>query len=743
MKAVLDDIVAQLNLCATLMSDADLLREQAHVVAAQFRVAASRIEQLKAYLKKPSKGVSPEKPWFDDTILDGIDALVDVTLRRHMLPLGKGFEFPKIFEKELKIDSLAKAGAPGHGENLLKREIKETNCMGAMILLYYFLYWHAVLILFNHDAHPMCYMEHLQEDEDELSALVKKALEKLPRGNRLLEHRGLGQLLASSNDVQTELKNRSDKEGSGLYSTNEINSDMGINSRVSFAVHVWRRVLKDDFTFGNSDNHRNIAADINGLLGFCIGNRINLFGGVISTFELQDDIDKWNDMDRILQVQSTTEHQSANTYTQYAYRLADVLKNAPYSLNLKAFQDKARVTAVHDYGSVPLMVDITKSFIGLARVIKYIHTKNDCMISIAQMISAQCEQFDETTKTKLHATKSRKDRTKFHSEKFIQFTPNWRRNVCEVSNIFTTNGAMCVNARCVVDDLGGYYWGAQPCDLIQHNHQYLAFPSVETDLQQNESMTGAFQALYPDDDSMNVLQFALTHLISIHRNSLFVSLTCQSLLKFTDTLSLLWRTNTVVIPTERILRPLPKLAGTNGRRLNGTKVSFGLSDAELGSIGDGDRDQTINTSISSLRKLLQLELTVLHNRVEQARTAQFRKYPGISWPVKYKTNSSGNVVEHDNFTQFDPIHEIPRTTPSVAESADSVARAFEGMSNSALFGPAFERFLNRPGRPTVMAVPPPQRQPATGSDTAAAAESSQPGAAAGSGAPTATGIGES
>jgi len=133
MKAVLDDIVAQLKLCATLMSDAELLREQAHVVAAQFRVAASRIEQLKAYLKKPSKGVSPDKPWFDEAILDGVGGLVDVTLRRHMLPLGKGFEFPKVFEKELKKTSFAKEGAPGFGENILKREIKETNCMGAMI----------------------------------------------------------------------------------------------------------------------------------------------------------------------------------------------------------------------------------------------------------------------------------------------------------------------------------------------------------------------------------------------------------------------------------------------------------------------------------------------------------------------------------------------------------------------------------------------------------------------------------
>jgi hypothetical protein len=694
MKAVLDDIVAQLKLCAALMSDAELLREQAHVVAAQFRVAASRIEQLKAYLKKPSKGVSPDKPWFDEAILDGVGGLVDVTLRRHMLPLGKGFEFPKVFEKELKRNSLAKVDTPAHGEHLLKREIKETNCMGAVILLYYFLYWHVVLILFNYHNHPMCYADHMQEEEEGLTQFVQKALRKLPRGKMLLEHRILTGILSSTASTgPDELKTRTDFNLNGLYSNDEVRSDTKLNTRVSFAVDIWRGVLKDEFCFDEStENSKVKSSEIHALLGFCIGNRLDMFGGVLSTFELQDDIDKWNDMDRILQVQSTTEDPSAGTYAQYAYRLANVLKSLPYSTSQDAFRDKAYIAAVHDYGSVVLMTDIAKSFISLARVVKQLLTEYNpgkVTSKIGQMIAVLCNQYDDATIKKLKNTDTRKDKTKYHMQKFVQFTPNWRRNACNVSDTFFRG--MYVFGKCVVDDLGGYYWGAQPCDLIQHNHAYLACPSVEKDLQGNTTITGAFQALYPNDANFSAYFFAYLHLIFLHKNSLFISLTCQSLLKFTETLNLLWRNNPVSFNTSEVLRPLPKKAASNGLRLYGNKIAYNIVAEQIETLPEGDADEDTNTSITSLRKLLQLELTVLHNRVEQAKTAQFQKYPGISWPIRFKAKPTLEAVaiEADNFAQFNPIHDIPRTIPSLAESADGVARAVHKMSTSAVFNRDF------------------------------------------------------
>ena len=53
-----------------------------------------------------------------------------------MMLLQRMYTFPKIFQEglELYVEGL-------EGENMVEREIKETNCMGAMVLLYYNLHW--------------------------------------------------------------------------------------------------------------------------------------------------------------------------------------------------------------------------------------------------------------------------------------------------------------------------------------------------------------------------------------------------------------------------------------------------------------------------------------------------------------------------------------------------------------------------------------------------------------------------
>ena len=72
MKATLNEISDQLHLCAALMSNPHIIRTQSHVVASQFVSAARRIEQLQTYLVKPGGKLSPEKPWFDKSILSGV-----------------------------------------------------------------------------------------------------------------------------------------------------------------------------------------------------------------------------------------------------------------------------------------------------------------------------------------------------------------------------------------------------------------------------------------------------------------------------------------------------------------------------------------------------------------------------------------------------------------------------------------------------------------------------------------------
>jgi hypothetical protein len=178
---------------------------------------------------------------------------------------------------------------------------------------------------------------------------------------------------------------------------------------------------------------------------------------------------------------------------------------------------------------------------------------------------------------------------------------------------------------------------------------------------------------------------------------LFISLVCQSLLKFTQTLNLLWQNRTVDFNTGNVIRPIPKQAADRGFTLNGTlRLSHGLTRELIEKLPVGDVDERTSISITSLQKLLQLELTTLENRVEQAKSAQFQKYPGVSWPLKFKKKEmNGTFTAEDNFAQFNPIHDIPRTIPSLAESADGVARAVNRISTAGVFSREFDAVLRR------------------------------------------------
>jgi hypothetical protein len=289
MKAVLLDIGDQMRLCAALMSDPDLLRNQSHVVTSQFKVAASRIEQLKTFLEKPAKAVSADKPWFDKTVLDGVYKLVDVTLRRHLRPLMQGYKFPVVFEHELKeVHEVS-------GEHLLVREIKETNCVGAVIVLYYLLTWHLALIILNRRNHPACYADVVHDDDDEdgfdFDGLL---LSKLPKRKDLLELRRFG-------DGLIDLTRKEDGAGpvlntkaleSGLFDFPNRDSKSTLKKRRTPAVDVFRQVIDFQFT-DDGKNYADISKSIHSLLGLCISTKLNLFAGVVSTFDPQDDVEKW------------------------------------------------------------------------------------------------------------------------------------------------------------------------------------------------------------------------------------------------------------------------------------------------------------------------------------------------------------------------------------------------------------------------------------------------------------------
>ena len=227
-------------------------------------------------------------------------------------------------------------------------------------------------------------------------------------------------------------------------------------------------------------------------------------------------------------------------------------------------------------------------------------------------------------------------------------------------------------------------------------------------------MSGVFQALYADDSKSQTYFFAFSRLISLHRNSLFISSVCQTLLKFTETLVLIWRNKTVSITPSQVLRLKPRDAAILSTSLIGKLHKIWLAE-EFNDLAKYEADAPVPMSLSSLRKKLQLELDTLANRVEQAKTADFQKYPGISWPIRFKKNVTADdpTGEQNNFALFNPIHDIPRTIPSLAESADGVARAVNKISIAGVFSRDFEDALRRAAGAGAAGAEPPRGTAAT------------------------------
>lgn len=169
MPSVEDDIVKHLHLCAALMSDPFTMQNHPETVVDQFSAAMARIEHLQLFLPPPADACA-RASWLDSSILGGgIKRMVSLTLAKHMEPLrwmhprkkaairasreGLRTAEPLIFIKEFQ-------SADGKGrknrcrDTDFAQEIKENNCMAALVLLYYYLHWHVLLILLNRRLHP-------------------------------------------------------------------------------------------------------------------------------------------------------------------------------------------------------------------------------------------------------------------------------------------------------------------------------------------------------------------------------------------------------------------------------------------------------------------------------------------------------------------------------------------------------------------------------------------------------------
>ena len=177
-----DDIANHLHLCVALMSDPLTMRKQPGVVADHFITAMGKIEQLQGLLVVPNEPCAKHN-WLGSSVLNsGVRRMVSLVLSRHMEPLR--WKYPTHLSKHDGIIESQRNAAPqifakfegsAHSpcrETKLAREIKEQNCMAALVLLYYYLHWHLLLILLNFRMHP-CVGGHEVENRLDVDRLLK------------------------------------------------------------------------------------------------------------------------------------------------------------------------------------------------------------------------------------------------------------------------------------------------------------------------------------------------------------------------------------------------------------------------------------------------------------------------------------------------------------------------------------------------------------------------------------------
>ena len=662
------------------MSEPSTLRTQSERVANQFVLTARRIDRLKVFMQRP-KDQPSDKRWLDKSILQGVDHLVDKALKRHLMPLYKSYEFPTIFDK-----GNALGVKDGDDENLTIREIKETNCMGALILLYYSLLWHMVPIVLNRKENP----SGICPDDD---------IPTPPVLSGLLEQRGVAILLSEMTDAQFKSTMDLKLIDNCMIDPFCYPNETVPKRRISSAVRGFRKTLSIFHAVYTDDTSADVDLPddsyLNCMTADCIISNMEMFGGVISTFNIQGDVSRWEDMYKVFEVQSNSEDEVNRNGVVYEYRLIDVLKAPPYhpAGDDDGFLVKAARCAIYDYGSVSLMVDISKSLLMLKKVLNGVLVGNDDGITFSEIACLQHYTINQRLETELKGyisgTRGRleRDKTKFHSCKYINLTPSWNRSVCTLDSALSF-GVDSSHAF-MIDSLAGLYWGCRPCGISDVNHQYLACPSIEMDKTIGSKMVYALQKLCKTHINMQLGQFVIEYVVSLHRNSLFVMSESKSLIMLIENLKRFAPTGlTTTMPPNRLyvdsdfttfytkFRSMSTSSGPSPSSVDPTQA--------LNSQASPQEPNANNTkySLCESKKALVDEVTVLQLRIDQAKSVNFQKYPGISWPVRYAT---GN-----NFNSFDEVRSMPKMTRSLQQSADTIADSF-GFLNSHLAKEAREK----------------------------------------------------
>ena len=367
------EIVKHLELCAALMSDPQMLRKHPGIVADQFLAAKGSIEALGVFLqpRPEDKCDCHAHGWMDlGVIKNGIGQLVAKTLATH-LGIVRLDKFPCVVE----VDFKSVVDVPG-SENYTIREIKETNCMGSIVLLYYYLYWYLFLIRMNQRIDPL-YCTESQLNIDRL-------ISGLPKAREFLEFRSLGgAFVAVANEDRNVVKTKYDAlqnarvTGPFMFPAHvKLAVPNGAQNRKTMLIAAYRRALATNLRTGRMvdayiefpDVFENAAPSLviyDTITVDTILRGMTAMGGMASVFERGDAIQKWKDMHAPVPVAG----KDGVEVSKYNGKIGRILSGPPYSVDDAHWKENGTKACVYDYCSAALMMDVCRSFQKLAELV--------------------------------------------------------------------------------------------------------------------------------------------------------------------------------------------------------------------------------------------------------------------------------------------------------------------------------------------------------------------------------------
>ena len=696
------------------MSDVKFLRYHSSMVADQLVATMGCIERLRIQLVMPDRfktDTCAEKRWMDASVLDNVKRMVSVVLARHLAPL-RAEEFPKVFEMELKNEDEFK-----DQDNLTIREIKESNCLGALALLYFYFFWHLVLIGINRrNFSDICGCQESQGNGDlrDWDNTLKKLIagEYLPKADELLELKTLHKLDDLLREVQKTLKDGDTGELARQFKaakdkTNDIlrdipsyttNNGIGISRQASL-VFVYRSVFHNIFSKKDGSSVKNVENSISFTLSQDLGinsvridymrKKMAIFGKMLSMYEIQDELSIWNDMNKKIEIQTNESSNSA----VFRFNLAKILMGQPYSSKAADTKLFMKSLAIYDYGSALLMMDVLEMLKALVSVLgALLEPEKKFSIDVFSDLFSPILYRSLSYVTTFLSSVSNDDETLNENLVFDAFNSYHDKiNITSVRH----------SAKIYVDYFTGYYWGATRLPVSENvNHIYVSLSGQK----ENDDDSTSLAKMQQLSETLTVDEFIVGISTTSLKNSLFSTAVGRTLDLFINKL----KCNKSMLKPFDVILPVVKfdtvVQDFNNITSGKLTVTTSLTDKIITNpnklVNIDDLSEALNEAKTELSR---------YSRLTEAKT--FQRYTCISWPVEWVDSKK----KESNSKLFVKVRATPQKVKSLGASLQMMSSDIRDFSSFA------RNFLESTGSISLSAGAP-------GSPTASVGDGSAPAA---------------